>query len=130
MTREYSGIDSSVTKSFLAAENLTEPNGVFVKLDGDGVSLPAAGGDVVGIAIISNQDSVKAGERVDVQIKDIGLVVAGGVFAQGALLATNASGKAVAASSTNYIVGRALGPATAAGDLVQVQLLNNGVKMA
>ncbi len=130
MTREYTGIDQSVTKSFLAGADLTEPNGVFVAAGEDGVTLPTAGGDVVGLAIVSNQDSVAKGKRLDVQIKDIGLAVAGGAFSAGSLLATDASGRAVAATSGKFIVGRAIGPATAIGDLVQVQLLNFGAKMA
>jgi len=125
-TFEYSGINSSATVDFLAKAELTEPKGIFLALDSDGVKLPSAGGDVVGIAIISNQDVVPAGGRVDVQVKDIGLVYASASFAAGALLATDAAGKAKAASSGNTVVARALEAAGSAGDLVKVQLINAG----
>lgn len=125
-TFEYSGINSSVTVDFIAKAELTEPKGIFLALDSDGAKLPSAGGDVVGIAIISNQDVVPAGGRVDVQVKDIGLVYASASFAAGALLATDATGKAKAASSGNTVVARAMEAAGAAGDLVKVQLINAG----
>lgn len=129
-TFEYSGINSSAIVDFLAKADLTAPKGIFLALDSDGAKLPSAGGDVVGIALISNPDAVAAGGRVDVQVKDIGLVYAAASFAAGALLATDAYGKAKAAASTNTIVARALEPAAAAGDLVKVQLINSGAVVA
>ena len=93
-TFEYSGINESATVDFLAKAALTAPKGIFLALDSDGAKLPSAGGDVVGIAIISNPDAVAAGGRVDVQVKDIGLVYASASFAAGALLTTDAAGKA------------------------------------
>lgn len=129
-TYEYTGINSSATVDFLAAADLVEPKGIGLKLTDSGVSLPTAGGDIAGIAIISNPDSVKAGERVDVQVKDIGLAKAGAAFNAGALLAVDATGKFVAATSGQLMIARALEAANAAGDLVKVQLINAGVGSA
>ncbi len=126
MNMEYSGINQSPTVCLTAASALTAPQGLALKLTSSGVALPSAGGDVVGLAIVSNPDSVAAGGRVDIQVKDIGIWVAGGSFAAGALLATDAAGKAVSATAGDYIVARALTAASAAGDLVRVQLLNAG----
>ena len=128
-TYEYTGINSSATVDFLAGAALTAPKGIALALDGDGVKLPSAGADVVGIALINNPDAVEAGGRVDVQVKDIGLWTAGGSFAAGALLATDAAGKAVTAASGKKIIARALEAATAAGDLVKVQILNAGAEV-
>lgn len=125
-TFEYTGINSSATVDFLAGAKLTEPKGIGLALGTSGVTLPTAGGDIVGIAIISNPDVVETGERVDVQVKDIGLMKAGGAFNAGALLAVDATGKAVTAASGKTIVARALETASAAGDLVKVQLINCG----
>ena len=125
-TFEYTGINSSATVDFLAGAKLTEPKGIGLALGASGVTLPTAGGDIVGIAIISNPDVVETGERVDVQVKDIGLMKAGGSFNAGAMLAVDAAGKAVTAASGKTIVARALETASAAGDLVKVQLINCG----
>lgn len=125
-TYEYSGINSSATVSLLAGAALTNPKGIALALDEDGLKLPAAGADVVGIALLTNDDAIATGGRVDVQIKDVGKVFAGGTFNQGDLLTVDAAGKAVAATSGNIVFARALTPATAAGDLVTVQILHCG----
>lgn len=125
-TYEYSGINSSATISLLAGAALTNPKGIALALDEDGVKLPSAGADVVGIALITNDDSVAVGGRVDVQIKDIGKIYAGGAISLGALVSVDAAGKAVAAQAGDTILGRALAAATAAGDLIDVQILHAG----
>jgi len=125
-TIEYSTINQSPTVDFLAAEALTNPQGVALALSDEGVKRPEAGADVVGIALVSNPEAVAAGERVDVQVKDIGRWYAASEFAAGDLLATDAAGKAVKANSGNMIIARALDAASAAGDLVRVQIINAG----
>jgi len=125
-TYEYTGINSSATLDFLAASALTEPKGIGVALTATGVALPSEGGDIVGIALINNPDAVEAGGRVDVQIKDVGLIKAGAAFDAGTLLMVDATGKAVTATSGKKIVARALESATASGDLVKVQLIHAG----
>jgi len=124
-TYEYTGINTSATIDLLAASSLTAPKGIALKLTSSGVALPSAGGDIVGIAIISNPDTVASGDRVDVQIKDIGLWNAGGSFDAGDLLATDAYGKAVKATAGDKVVARALEDG-ASGDLVRVQLISGG----
>ena len=123
---EYTGINSSATVDMLAASELTEPKGIALALSASGVALPAAGADVLGIAVISNPDTVPVGGRVDVQVKDIGLWRAGAAFDTGALLATDAAGKAVEATSGDKIIARALDGASAAGDLVRIQIIHAG----
>ncbi len=126
-TYEYSGINSSATISLLAGAALTNPKGIALALDEDGVKLPSAGADVVGIALLTNDDAVAAGGRVDVQIKDVGKVFAGGSFDQGDLLTVDATGKAVKATGGDTVFARALAPASASGDLVTVQIVHCGV---
>lgn len=124
-TYEYTGIVSTTTVDLLAAADLTQPQAIALALTEDGVKLPAAGADVVGIAIISNEETVKTGERVAVQVKDIGLWRAGAEFKAGDLLATDATGKAVKAATGNAVVAMALENA-AANDLVKVKLILAG----
>jgi len=126
-TYEYSGINSSATVSLLAGAALTNPKGIALAFDEDGLKLPSAGADVVGIALLTNDDSVAVGGRVDVQIKDIGKVFAGGSFDQGDLLTVDATGKAVKAAAGKTVFARALTPASASGDLVTVQIMHCGV---
>ncbi|MBQ9611534.1 MAG: DUF2190 family protein [Lachnospiraceae bacterium] len=126
-TYEYSGINSSATISLLAGAALTNPKGIALALDEDGVKLPSAGADVVGIALLTNDDAIAVGGRVDVQIKDVGKVFAGGSFDQGDLLTVDATGKAVKATGGKTVFARALAPASASGDLVTVQIMHCGV---
>ena len=125
-TYEYAQINESPTISLKAASALTEPKAIALALGADGVALPAAGADCIGIALISNQDAIPVGGDVDIQIKDIGLWTASGVIAPGALLAATAQGKAATAKSGDHVVARALEAASAPGDLIKVQLLNSG----
>lgn len=90
--------------------------------------LPDAGANVIGIAIGETDDSVAVGEDVTVQIKDIGKWEAADAIAIGDELATDATGKAVKATSGAFIVGVALTAASAAGSLVQVQIAKMGYK--
>ncbi len=125
-TFEYTGINESATISLKAAAALTSPKGIALALSGSGLALPTAGADCVGIALINNEDSVAAGDRVDVQIKDIGKIYAGGAITLGALVTVDAAGKAVTATQGDVILGRALTAATAAGDLIDIQILHAG----
>ena len=66
------------------------------------------------------------GARVDVVISGITEVEAGAAFSAGALLTADGTGRAIvaapAAGVNNRIVGIALQPAGAAGDLVQINV--------
>ena len=107
-TYEYAQINESPTMKFKAAAALTAPKALALALGASGVSLPSAGAACVGIALISNPDSVASGGDVDVQIKDIALWEASAAITAGALLATTAAGKAVTATAGDYIIARAL----------------------
>ena len=128
-TYEYAQINESPTITCKAAAALTAPKALALALGSSGVSLPSAGADCVGIALISNPDSVASGGDVDIQIKDLALWTASAAITAGALLATTAAGKAATATAGDYIIARALEAATAAGDLIKVKLINAGAKV-
>lgn len=99
--------------------------------DGDGNVILAEDGTVVpaGIAIIeagmndiSGKESgkVAAGDDVDIQIKDIGYVLAGEAIAKGAEVMA-CTGLAVPATDGNYVVGIALS-AAAKDECCRVQI--------
>lgn len=67
-----------------------------------------------------------AGERVDVTMEGIVFCVAGAAVALGALLTSDASGRAVTAAPAtgvnNRVIGFAIESAVAAGDIIRVML--------
>ena len=89
------------------------------------VILAEAGKEALGIAIATTGDpvgKVAIGDQVDIQIKDIGLAMAGGAVAAGASVAIGANGKLVTAASGNFVLGYAITAAKADGDIIQVQI--------
>lgn len=79
-------------------------------------------------AIIGVQNDVgpASGERTDVVMVGMAFVEAGAAFALGALLTSDAQGRAITAAPAtgvnNRIVGIAIDAALAAGDIVRVQI--------
>lgn len=92
--------------------------------DGNMVQAAAAGDALLGVA--DNLGQATAGARVDVQHEGVGEVEAGAAITRGALLMSDASGRAItgtAAAGTNYgVIGRALASAGAAGEIIPVAL--------
>lgn len=92
--------------------------------DGNVVQAAAAADALIGIA--DNLGQATAGGRVDVQQEGTGEVEAGAAITRGAMLMSDASGRAItgtAAAGTNYgVIGRALGSAAAAGEIIPVAI--------
>lgn len=130
MKRNFNGtqINSSVTIVEKAGADIADCRNRILKYDGEGnVVLATAGTDIqVGVALIESgcnditgQESgkVAVGDDVDIQIKDIGYVLAGADIAKGSEVAAGADGKAVAAVAGDYVLGIALSKASADGYL-------------
>lgn len=124
--RNYNGvqINQSVTIVAEAGANIVDVRNRIVKFDENGnVVLATAGSDIpVGIALIeagindiSGKESgkVDAGDDVDIQIKDIGVVLAGATIKKGQEIAAGADGLAAPAATGNYVLGYALANADA-----------------
>ena len=79
-----------------------------------------------GITIAETEDKVAAGEDVTIQVKDIGAWKAGAAFACGTALTSDNNGCAVAATAGKFILAYALNEATAAGQVVRVQIVKAG----
>lgn len=125
-------INQSVTITEIAGADVKDIRNLIVKYDENGAVVPAtAGTDIpVGIAIIEagyndasglESGKVTEGDDVDIQVKDIGYVLAGGTIKKGAEVTADKDGKAVAAAAGNYVLGIALSNA-AAGSYVRVQI--------
>lgn len=85
------------------------------------------GNAAVGLIIPESEASIAAGDDVTIQVKDIGLWIAGAAVNAGALLMSDANGKAVAATAGNFYLAQALEAATAAGQAIHVQIIKGMV---
>ena len=121
-------INSSPTIVMQAGAALADARYRALAVSSGKLAFPSAGANVIGIAIGETEDAIAAGEDITVQIKDIGKWEAGGAIAVGDELSTDADGKAVKATSGNFIVGVALSAASVAGTLVKVQIAKMGYK--
>ena len=123
---EYTGINTSSTITFPAGEELSEAHAKAVKLTEDGLALAGAGEEAVGIVLITEDETYQKGEDITIQVKDIGLWKAGAELSAGALLAVDAEGCCQEAAAGQWVLGRALTPAQAKGDILRVQLIHAG----
>ena len=119
-------INESATIIRPAAAAIDGAQGIALALGATGLTKPSAGDPVIGLSLFTNDDGVAEGAELTVQVKDIGKWIAAEAFAAGALLATDANGKAVAAKSGDFIVAQALTASTASGDVVTVQIIKAG----
>lgn len=117
-----SQINTSPTISEKAGAAITDVRGLLVKYDGDGKVVPASveGELVVGAGIITNNENIKSGEDVDIQVKEIGIVKAGAAIAKGAEVMADATGKAKTATAGKFVIGTAL-EAAESGQLFYIQ---------
>ena len=115
--RNFNGvqINQSVTIVEQAGVEIPDVRNRIMTYDKDGNVVLAADGSavLVGIALIESgvndisgaeSGKVNVGDDVDIQIKDIGYILAGGDIAKGDEV-TASSGLAVKAESSNYVVG-------------------------
>lgn len=121
MAKNYNGVQINTSPTIVekAGAEIADCRNRIVKFDDSGnVVLASAGTDIpVGIAIIeagyndiSGVDSgkVKAGDDVDILIKEMGVVLAGATIKKGQEVAAGANGLAAVAASGNYVLGIAL----------------------
>lgn len=133
--RNFNGvqINESVTITEAAGAAIADCRNRIMKYDDNGNVVLAAGGEdiPVGIALIeaglndiTGEDSGKVaeGDDVDIQIKDIGYVLAGEEIRKGGEITAGADGVAMAAKTGNYVVGIALSSAGKAGEYCRVQI--------
>lgn len=96
-----------------AAAAMDAPAMLAVKFDDNGkLALPAAGDFCVGITL-ANADTVAIGDRLDAQVKDGCLWIAGEAVKRGYLLAADETGKAKKATDGQNVLAVALADAEA-----------------
>lgn len=128
MGKNFNGVlmNNSPTITEKAGTEITDCRNRIVKYDENGaVVLATAGTDIpVGIALIeagynditgTESGKVATGDDVDIQIKDIGYVIAGTAIKKGQEVAAGADGLAAVAAAGNYVLGIAMNEAEANG---------------
>lgn len=94
-----------------------------VKYDGSGnLILCTAGALAAGVL----QNDPTSGQAGDVMVLGVSRAIAGGSFAKGVALASNAAGLLVAAAGGDHVVGVSRGAAGASGDIVPVLVTLGG----
>lgn len=128
MGKNFNGtqINQSVTIVEKAGAEIEDCRNKIVTYDTNGdVVLATAGTDIpLGVALIeagynditgAESGKVAKGDDVDIQIKDIGFVLAGAEIKKGQEVAAGADGKAAVAVAGNYVLGIALNTVSAGG---------------
>jgi len=115
-------INESPVMAVKAGTDLTDIRGKAVKYDENGNVMQAAAGDTaIGIATLSNEELIPAGNSVEVQLLARGFAKTGAAVKCGDFLSPDAEGALIPATSGPY-VAVALQEATAAGEFVEVRL--------
>lgn len=121
MGKNFNGVQINQTPTITekAGAEITDCRNRILKYDSSGnVVLAGAGTDIpVGIALIeagcndisgAESGKVAVGDDVDIQIKDIGYVLAGAAITKGQEITAGANGLAAVAAAGNYVLGIAL----------------------
>lgn len=96
----------------------------FVKYSAGAIVLSAAGTDQVA-GVLNNKPNT--GEVCEIMTLGTSKMVAGAAVAKGAVVMSDAQGRAVTGTSTNYGQGIAMEAASAAGELIAVELRPFGI---
>ncbi|MCL2416028.1 MAG: DUF2190 family protein [Defluviitaleaceae bacterium] len=127
LERLNSTMNNSATIVEIAAADIPAPAHKAVMYNANGDVVIATSGDAaIGMVLSSSLDPISAGRRVHILIKYIGLLEAGAAITKGQLITINPQGQGVPATSGDFIFGRAFESATAAGNVIQVQINQMG----
>lgn len=119
-------INESPVIAAKAGAAITDGAMLAVSMDDNGVKIPTEAGAVAVGLLIPETETVAVGDDVTVQVKDMGLWKTGAAVAAGDLLTTDTAGKAIKATAGNFVMAQALQAATAADQVVRVQIIKAG----
>lgn len=128
MGKNFNGtqINQSVTITEKAGADIGDIRNLILKYDTDGNVVLATDGTapLLGLSIIeggfndisgAESGKVKKGEDVDIQIKDIGFVIASAEIKKGQEVTATTGGKGKTAAAGDYVIGVALNSVSAGG---------------
>jgi hypothetical protein len=126
---DFNGTVINDSPTFVAAAGAAITTGPFTAVAFSKGSFIASTSSTVpfGITVAETDNPVAVGDDVTAQIKDISAWKAGGTFAAGDALACDDTGCAIKAAAGKYVLGYALEEATAAGQVVRVQITKSGI---
>ncbi len=111
------------TRSIVTSADYSAKQYMGCALDSSGLAaVPAAGANIDGVV----QNKPALGQVATVAVAGVTKMVAGGVVAAGADVAVDNQGRAVAATTGNYVVGKAMQAASGAGVIIAVDLIRAG----
>ncbi len=120
-------IYESSTIAEKAGDNLVSAAYKAVMYDSAGNVVIADKGDTaIGVVLGNCLDSVNKGDNLNILIKDVGLIEAGGVIAKGDAVSVNDKGQAVKAETGSFVFGFAFSSAKTEGELIQIQINKAG----
>ena len=110
--------------NYSSTASLSGPNGsgqfLLVKCTTGGQATLCAANSDIPIGILQNDPT--SGTAANVAFAGVSKVVVGASLSAGALLMSDSSGRAITQTSTNPVVGYALDAATAANQIIRVQI--------
>lgn len=116
----FEGILQSIPGAYASAD-LSTKQFFFVNEGATGIALNTTSGGIVH-GVLQNKPSA-AGRSANVAVYGVTKVVAGAAITKGANVMSDAAGKAITATATDYLRGIALEAAAADGDIISVLLL-------
>ena len=122
-------INNSATIIAKASAKITDGAFLAATLTENGVAVAKASETPIGI-MVAETGTVEAGEEVTIQVKDIRLAKVGAAVNAGDILAADANGKLIKATNGAFAVAVALDTATAADQVIQVQISKPGFTAA
>lgn len=125
MSYNGTGINNSATIVAKAAADIAAGAFLAATLTASGLAVAKAGEAAIGI-FIPETENVKAGQDANAQVKDIGLAKTGAAVNAGDLLASDANGKLVKGTAGAFAIAAALETATAADQVISVQICKAG----
>lgn len=134
MGKNFNGtmINQSVTIAEKAGADISDVRNLILKYDSDGKAVLATDGTepLLGLSIIEGgyndisgveSGKVKTGDDLEIQIKDIGYVIASAEIKKGQEVTATTGGKAAVAKAGEYVIGAALN-SVAAGGYIRIQI--------
>lgn len=117
-------LETENTINLPANADLSASQNCFGIITAGKVAVAGAGANADGV--ITNAPAA-ADRATKLQVGGVALVRAGAAVTASALVMSNASGKAITATATNRVLGKAIDAATSADDLIRVLLINHHI---
>lgn len=123
-------INSSPTLAEKAGIDILNAQFLALKYNdlGEVVPCDTEGENVAGLLMADCSNVISKGDNVSIQIKDIGMGKSGTALKKGTELMTDSTGRLIPAVSGKFIIGYALSNATAADEIISIDIRKCGYR--